>query len=367
MPAETLPVVYTPRRRASWRRTLRAVWQDTSALWREFRLPIGVFLLTTIVGGFVYGELHYVAGETPQIALIDRPYTMLQLMILETPAEYSGTPDEWYLIIWWYLLPAIFVFIVGNGVADFVRLFFNRDERRDAWREAVALTYRDHVIVLGAGHVGLRVVHVLHDLMGVDVVVIDASPDPGVDEYLKERKIPLIRGDGSQISTLDKAGLKYADAFVACTGNDHTNLDAVMRARGMNRDIRIVVRIWDDQFSNQIKEFMKVQAVMSSSDVAAPVFAGLAVGVELTQTLHIGGSEYSTMRLNVREGSFMDGATIGDLQTQNDIDIVLHVAKGRPANVKPEHSAVVRGGDILVLFAQHDKVLSIAARNRYLR
>jgi Trk K+ transport system NAD-binding subunit len=261
----------------------------------------------------------------------------------------------------------IFVLIVGNGVADFVRLFFNRDERRDAWREAVASTYRNHIIVLGVGHVGRRVVHVLHDLMGVDVVAIENKPSAGLDEFLKARHIPLIQGDGSQVITLDKAGLQYADAFVACTGDDRTNVDAIMRARGMNRDIRIVARIWDDQFNTQIKDFMKVQSIISSSEISAPVFAGLALGVELTQTLHIAGVEYSTMRVTVNKGSFLDGRTVGELQEENDIDIVLHVEKGHSADVKPAHNATVHVGDILVIFAHHDKVLQIAARNRYPR
>jgi len=346
---------------------MRAMWRDTVTLWQEFRVPILVFFLITFVGGYFYGELHRLSGLQPEIAVIDRPYTMVQLMILESPAEYAGTPSQWYLIIWWYLLPPIFVFIVGNGVIEFVHLFFDRSHRRDAWREAVASTYRQHVIVLGAGHVGLRVVRVLHDMMHVDVVVIDYKPDPGVEEFLAKRNVPLLRGDGSQSSTLEKAGLKYAEAFVACTGDDHTNLDAIMRARAMNSGIRIVARVWDNQFANQIKDFMRVQSVLSSSELSAPIFAGLALGVEITQSLQIGGIDYSTMRLTVNEGSFMDGAMVGDLQDENDIDVVLHVAKGQAPNIKPSGNVSVRAEDTLVIFAQHEKSLEIAARNKYLR
>jgi voltage-gated potassium channel len=350
LPIETLPVIYPPEREPNWRRMLRAMWRDSSALWREFRIPISVFVVTTLIGGFIYGELHSLAG-LKRIAIIDRPYTMLQLMIFQPPAEYNGTPEQWYLILWWYALPIIFVFIIGNGVADFVRLFFNRDERRDAWMEALASTYRNHVIVLGAGHVGVRVMGVLHDLLGVDVIAIDRSPKADVEEFLNERRIPIIRGDANYSGTLEKAGLQYAEAFIACTGDDHANLDAIMRARGMNRDIRIVARIWDDQFNNQIKEFMKVQSVISSSEISAPVFAGLALGVDLTQTLEIAGVEYSTMRLTVNAGSFLERRTIGELQNVNGIDIVLHLAKGQSADVKPSTSAMVSAGDVLVIFA----------------
>ena len=65
--------------------------------------------------------------------------------------------------------------------------------------------------------------------------------------------------------------------------------------------------------------------------VAAPAFAGAAVGIELTQTLHIQGVDYSMIRLQVGTGSFLDGDTVGELQHANDMDIVLH---GRDGSVE---------------------------------
>ncbi len=346
------------RRSTRLARALRAIWRDTSALWREFRVPILTFLLVTLVGGFLYGELYY-AARGVRIPLIDRPYIMLQLMILETPEE---APPEWFLVAFWYALPPIAIFIIGRGAVDFVRLFFNRVERRDAWREAVASTYRNHVIVFGAGHVGLRVVKLLAQ-MGLEVVVIDNSPDPGVEETLSALNVPLIVADGRLPTTLEKAGLRTADSFVACTGNDHVNLEAVMKARDMNPQVRIVARMWDDQFARQIERFMNVQAVMSSSDLSAPAFAGAAVGIEITQTLRVCGVDYSMIRLKVTPGSFLDGAEVGKLQTENQMDIVLHAA-GETVAVQPSRQTVVQAGDTLVIFARHDQILSVVARNR---
>lgn len=346
------------RRLINFERQVRAIWHDTRALWREFRLPIMLFLLVTVGGGFLYGELYYIArGE--HIALIDRPYIMLQLMVLETPEE---APPEWYLIIFWYLLPPALVFLIGLGAADFIRLFFFRNQRHDAWREAVAATYRNHIIVFGAGHVGLRVVRELAE-MGLDVLVIDNDPDPGVEETLQALNVPLLIADGRLSVTLEKAGLPYADAFVACTGSDHTNLEAVMRARDMNPDVRVVARVWDDDFSAQIARFFNVQSVLSSSGLSAPAFAGAAIGVEITQTLQVGDIEYSMIRLTVQPGTFMDGAEVGALQTENDMDIVLH-RRGDSVDVQPARHTVVRAGDTLVIFASHETILNVVARNR---
>jgi Trk K+ transport system NAD-binding subunit len=284
---------------------------------------------------------------------------MLQLMIMESP---SDVPSEWYLVIFWYLLPPIGVLIIGLGAADFLRLFFNRHERRDAWGEAVASMFRNHVIVFGAGHVGLRVIRELVE-MAYDVVAIDNSPDAGVPDELERLNVPLIVGDGRVTLTLDKARLREAHAFVACTGNDHINLEVVMKARDLHPNVRIVMRAWDTEFSNQIERFMDVQSVLSSSDLAAPSFAGAAVGIEITQTLKVNNIEYSMVRLNVEAGSFLDGATIGKLQEDNDMDIVLF-GRGDESEVQPPREMRVQAGDVLVVFAQHNRILSLIARNR---
>lgn len=350
-------LVTIQKRRRHWLRFLGAIWRDSSALLREFWWPIAAFVIITVGGGYVYGELYAVARDV-HIELIDRPYIMLQLMILETPED---VPPEWYLVIFWYLLPVAAIFIIGRGVVDFVRLFFDRSERRDAWRAAVASTYRNHIIVFGAGHVGLRVVRVLAE-MGMDVIVIDDSPGTGVEDTLAELGAPLIVADGRLTSTLEKCALRNAFAFVACTGNDHVNLEAIMKARDLNPDVRIVARVWDNQFANQIERFMNVQSVISSSDMSAPFFAASALGVDITQTLHVNGVEYSMLRLIVSPGSFVEGRTVGQLQREESMDIVLH-SNGSKTHVQPAHDIVVKADDTLVIFAEHARVLSIVSRN----
>lgn len=351
-------LVAQQRRRRSLIRSVRASFRDTRALLGEFRASLLLFLLVTLVGGMIYGELYYHARHVV-IPLIDRPYIMLQLMILETPEQ---VPGEWYLVVFWYVLPVLFIFIVGRGAADFVRLFFNRDERRDAWREAVASTYRNHIIVFGAGHVGMAVVESLVDL-GFDLVVIDNDPDDGVEEALAALDVPLIVGDGRLPRILEKAGLRRADSLVACTGDDHINLEVIMKVRDMNPDIRLVVRVWEDHFARQIQNFMNVQSVLSSSGLAAPAFTGAALGIDITQTMQINGQDYSLLKLVVEQGSFMDGETVGKLQQDNDMDIVLY-GNSHVTDVQPEHHIRVKAGDTLVIFAQHSRIKDVVYRNR---
>ena len=338
-------------------RPVRAAWHHAAALLREFRIPIFGLVFLTVFGGFLYGELHEaIRGDS--IPLIDRPYVIVQLMILDAP---ETVPPEGALAAFWYFMPVAFVFLVGLGAADFMNLVFNRDENRNPWSEALALTYRNHGIVLGAGHVGQRVIQDLVS-MGLDVVAIDQAHKPKVEKFLSEMGVPVIRGDGRDIATLEKARLDRAVAFVACTGDDQVNMEAIMRVRHASPEIRIVSRMWDRSFAEHLEQFLGVQTVLSSADIAAPVFAGAALGVEITQKLEIKGEEYSTMHLPVEEGSFFVGKTVGDLQEDHELDIVL-VERGGEVRVQPSREITLEEGDGLVLFARQDRVMEVVARN----
>lgn len=350
----------TRRRRDRFMRTLRALWHDSAALWTEFRTPILTLFIATFGGGLLYGELFFIArGE--RIPIYALPLEMVQLMAFQGISE-EPIPSEPYLLAFWYIMPALGVYVIGRGAIDFVRIFFNRGERRRAWEEAVAATYRNHIIVLGVGKVGLRVIRHLA-AMNFETVAIDSSIRPEIDEEFSQLGVPLISGDGRLTVTLEKAGIRDAQGLIVCTSSDQLNLEVTLRARDMNPTVRIVVRAWDTQFADQLKRFLDVDAVISSSEISAPAFAGAAVGIEIAHLMEIQGKSYSTIRLTVEPGSFLAGRTIDRLQNDHDMDIVLHERGGEVA-VHPDDDIKVNVGDSLVIFARHSQIVDIAARNR---
>lgn len=358
MPYSRLLIPERRRRFSRGWRLLRATYRNALVFWREFRNPIVVFLVAVFAGGWIYGELWARAGYE-RLPYIDLPYTMVALMIFETPIEL---PPEPQLIVFWYLMPLVATYVAGRGVFELVRLFFNPNARSSAWEEALASTYRNHVIVLGVGHLGLRVIRSLVQ-MGVEVVAIDWKPDDDKLDELKRLKVPFVSGDGRITATLEMAGMRHAEALAVCTSNDYMNLEVTMRARDLNPAIRIVVRMWEDHFATQIRQFMNVEAVLSATDLAAPSFAAAALGIEITQTMQVNGVDYSMIRLRVGTGSFMGGETVGQLQKTYEMDIVLH-SRNDSVTVHPPHDEQLRAGDTIVIFAQHRKIVDVIARNQ---
>src|SRR5690606_11059415 len=130
-------------------------------------------------------------------------------------------------------------------------------------------------------------------------VAIDWETTPEKDAELARLGVPLVLGDGRLAATMQAAAIRQAQAFIVCTANDYMNLEVTMRARDLNPEMPIVVRMWEDQFAAQIRRFFNVKAVLSATELAAPSFAGSALGIEITQTLTINGEDYSMIRLEV--------------------------------------------------------------------
>ena len=79
-----------------------------------------------------------------------------------------------------------------------------------------------YIIIIGGGRLGFYLAQLLLD-ENHDPVIIDKSPDV-CSKITEELEVLAINGDATNPSTLDKAGLKEADAVVVLTAQDEVNL-----------------------------------------------------------------------------------------------------------------------------------------------
>ena len=78
------------------------------------------------------------------------------------------------------------------------------------------------VVILGAGRRGIRLArHLVEE--NKDVIIIDEDTDD-VNTAMSKVDCLAIKGSGTSLEDLSDAGVDDADAFVALTGSDETNL-----------------------------------------------------------------------------------------------------------------------------------------------
>ncbi|MBF0329701.1 MAG: NAD-binding protein [Nitrospirae bacterium] len=145
-----------------------------------------------------------------------------------------------------------------------------------------------HIVLCGTGDVGIRI---LEDLLalGEKVVVVEKNPENKFFAAVKEMNIPFIISDATQEKTLSDANIPGAKAIICAMDNDIINLEVGLNARALNRNIRVVLRIFDKDFASRIEKCFDIHYALSSSHIAAPAFASAAQGTGVVNTLDIEG------------------------------------------------------------------------------
>jgi Trk K+ transport system NAD-binding subunit len=134
---------------------------------------------------------------------------------------------------------------------------------------------RDHVIVAGMGDVGHRICAELAQ-SGVPFLVVDRSADAEHADAARAGGA-FLAGDARTAAVLEEAGVRKARAILAVSGDDAVNLGIALEARALNPAIRTVVRMFDPELARKVERGMGIDAVISSSAIAAPSFVATAL------------------------------------------------------------------------------------------
>ncbi|MCM3875501.1 MAG: NAD-binding protein, partial [Thermoanaerobaculia bacterium] len=133
------------------------------------------------------------------------------------------------------------------------------------------------VLVCGLGHVGIRVVELLGRL-GERAVVITQDTRPEWRRAAEVAGATVVTGDARDVDLLRASGLMQARALLAVTDRDPVNLEIALDASRERPDLPIVARLFDQNLAQQLEACHGVRRALSVSALAAPAFAGAALG-----------------------------------------------------------------------------------------
>jgi Trk K+ transport system NAD-binding subunit len=238
-------------------------------------------------------------------------------------------------------------------LADFGILLFNRRARSKEWEMAVASTFNKHTILVGLGHLGFRVVRQLID-MEEPVVVIELNPSADLFTTVQKMGVPVIQEDAIRQSALETAGVMRAKTIVLCTQNDSLNLQVAVKARTLNQDIQVVIRIFDDDFAQALHNQFGFTA-LSATGMAAPAFAAAAAGADITRPITVEGESLSLARLTVCAPSPFNGQSVAEVEKEYDLSILLLKRAGEP-DLHPTGERRLVSGDILAVLGNPERI-----------
>jgi Trk K+ transport system NAD-binding subunit len=259
-------------RKRQHRTSLRVVMLYICAVLKEFRWTLLLLSLAVVSGGILYGITPRPdTGErlTPLNALFGGWMALLAQPIY-------NPPPTWYLSILCGFYPVLGVVLIGEGVVRLALLMTSRRRGEKEWVRIMASTYRDHVIVCGIGHLGIRVIEQLV-AAGVSCVAIEQSKSARFITHAKELNVPVMVRDMKEDQALRDAGIEHARAIIICANNSLANLEVALDARRINPRLRVVMRLFDEQIVHKLSDAMDVDVAFSSSTLAAPIVAAMAI------------------------------------------------------------------------------------------
>ncbi len=339
-------------------RNISAGIRDTVVLFREFRAALLAFTITLGFSGLLYHNLSIQAGLDPH-SYAESFFVILAMIFFQANVDF---PDQWFLQLFFFVMPLLGLGILGLGIADFGALLFNRKARGEAWQMAVASMYSGHIVLVGMGHVGTRVARELHNF-GEDVVVIERDAHNDQLDAAEGMGFPIIIENALRPETLQKAGIGKASAALLCTNSDTMNLQIALKIRDINPDIRIVVRVFDDDFAQAIQSHFAIDSAFSASALAAPAFAAAAIEADIIPPVTLAGHVLSLGRFTIKPKSKLRTMPIGKLEHDFDVSVVLLERNG-DIDLHPADEVELMTGDQVAIFAERPILNKIAQANR---
>ncbi|PSB03910.1 potassium channel protein [Merismopedia glauca CCAP 1448/3] len=188
----------------------------------------------------------------------------------------SQTPDSMKIF-------TVVLMLVGAGVIGiFYALltdFVLGTRFRQFW-DSARIPQRDHYIICGLGGLGVQIVRQLHQ-QGLDVVVIERDLHNRFLHAVRAENIPVILGDASLSTTLEAAGAANAEALVAVTSDDISNLEIALSTKSLAPKLATIVRLQEPSFAQTVQQVFEFEAVLSPTELAAPSFAAAALGEKI--------------------------------------------------------------------------------------
>ncbi|GHC00589.1 potassium transporter TrkA [Streptomyces anthocyanicus] len=174
-----------------------------------------------------------------------------------------------------------------------------------------------HVVLLGLGKIGTRVLTRLRE-MDIPVVCVEADPEARGMATARRLRVPVVLGDVTQEGVLEAAKIHRAHSLLALTSVDTTNLEAVLYARSVRSRLRVVLRLYDDDFATAVYRTLRaahpgaLTRSRSVTHLAAPSFAGAMMGRQILGAIPVERRVLLFAAVEVAGHPQLEGKTVGE-------------------------------------------------------
>ena len=333
------------------RHPLRAIGRAVrAALNRKLGIAVLITLATTLLAGLVLARF-----DKDQHGLWESIYMTLLTAVGSADVEIGRDPvaqaAQLVLTIAGLALIPLITAAVVDGMVN-ARLALNQGR--------IAGALRDHIVLVGLGNVGTQVLRQLTDL-GLRVVAIDRVADALGVKTARKRGVPVIVGDASAQQTLQAASIDTCRALVVLSTDDRVNLQAALQSRVTHEDLRVVLRLFDDDFAQRVESAFQINTSRSVSRICAPVFAAALLERDVHATIPVDRHSVLVATVTVSPLSPLDGAPLEHADHPGEARVIGMSAAGEEwVDWGPDPRRVLAEGDRVLVVARREGLRVLA-------
>jgi Trk K+ transport system NAD-binding subunit len=187
----------------------------------------------------------------------------------------------------------------------------------------------------------------------VQVVAIDRRADARGAKVAEQLGVPFIVGDAAREETLRAASIATSKALVVVSTDDVTNLQAALNARAVRPDLRVVLRLFDDDFAQRVQTAFNINISRSVSRLVAPAFAASLLDRDVIVTIPVDRHALLVAAVRVLPGSPLDGAPLSRADKPSSVRVIgMSTADSEWVDWSPDPRRVLCTGDRVVVVAR---------------
>lgn len=203
---------------------------------------------------------------------------------------------------------------------------------------------RQHVVVIGLGQVGRRVMGILQELHQLAVAITHHDVEA---EILPQ--MPIIVGEAT--TALDQSNLRGAKSVVAVGDDEIQNLEVGLMAYRVNPNCRLIIRTYDQRFSDKVAQLFPYARVLCASALSAEAFAGAAFGESVVSLFPLYNQTILVTQYTIETGDTLAGLLLSEVAYGYGVVPILYQHPGEPDALMPSDDIRLQEGDRLLVLA----------------
>ncbi len=178
----------------------------------------------------------------------------------------TGSTITKIVVIFLILCSTISIWMIFSLTID---VFLKRRIQLELGRKKYNL--KNHVIVCGLGRLGYFIVQELLQ-KNEKVIVIEQNENSNHIDYFRQLGAEVYLGDARLPKVMKDVNVLEAKALISVINNDSLNLEIALNARSHHPEVKLILRIFDDQMADKIKDYLKIYHSLSASAIADDKF-----------------------------------------------------------------------------------------------